>query len=106
IEKLHVKLIFLLNNWDALLSTSYKKNNLKPYKIPIGKRLFDVFFSSLALLFLSPLFLLIALIIKLESKGPVFYYSLRVGSGYKFFKFYKLRSMYVNADKRLKDLEH
>jgi lipopolysaccharide/colanic/teichoic acid biosynthesis glycosyltransferase len=43
---------------------------------------------------------------KLESRGPIFYYSLRVGTGYRIFKFYKIRSMYVDADKRLKDLKH
>src|SRR5262249_27790299 len=42
----------------------------------------------------------------LESKGPIFYYSLRIGTGYRVFKFYKFRSMYVNADQRLKELAH
>ena len=60
----------------------------------------------MALLLLSPFLLIIYILIKLESKGPVFYYSLRVGTGYTIFKFYKFRSMYVDADKRLKDLKH
>jgi lipopolysaccharide/colanic/teichoic acid biosynthesis glycosyltransferase len=55
---------------------------------------------------LSPLFLIVYILIKLESKGPAFYYSLRVGTGYQTFKFYKFRSMYVNADQRIKDLKH
>jgi lipopolysaccharide/colanic/teichoic acid biosynthesis glycosyltransferase len=50
--------------------------------------------------------LIVYILIRLESKGPAFYYSLRVGTGYKVFKFYKFRSMYVNADKRIKDLKH
>jgi lipopolysaccharide/colanic/teichoic acid biosynthesis glycosyltransferase len=50
--------------------------------------------------------LVVVVIMKLESKGPVMYYSLRVGTGYKVFKFYKFRSMFVNADKRLKGLKH
>ncbi|KAB2917350.1 MAG: sugar transferase [Bacteroidetes bacterium] len=74
--------------------------------MPWNKRAFDIFFSSLALLMLSPLFLLVALAVRLESKGPVFYYSLRVGTGYNIFRFYKFRSMYTNADARLKDLKH
>jgi lipopolysaccharide/colanic/teichoic acid biosynthesis glycosyltransferase len=55
---------------------------------------------------LSPLFLIIAILIRAESKGKVFYFSLRVGSGYKVFKFYKFRSMFTGADAKLKDLSH
>lgn len=76
------------------------------YSMPWNKRLFDILFSSLALLLLSPLFLLVALAIRIESKGPVFYYSLRVGTGFNIFRFYKFRSMYTDADARLKDLKH
>lgn len=71
-----------------------------------GKRLFDIFFSSIAIIALSPIFLLIAAAIKLESKGPIIYYSKRAGMGYKVFNFYKFRSMYQDADQRLKDLQH
>lgn len=76
------------------------------YKISFLKRLFDIFFAGLALLLLSPVFLLVIIALRLESRGPVFYYSPRVGTGYHTFKFYKFRSMYVNADARLKDLKH
>jgi len=76
------------------------------YKIPMGKRCFDIAISSLALLALSPLFLILAALVRLESKGPVFYYSLRVGTGYKIFRFYKFRSMFVGADARLSQLKH
>jgi lipopolysaccharide/colanic/teichoic acid biosynthesis glycosyltransferase len=76
------------------------------FKLPFLKRLFDITFSGLALLCLAPIFLIIAILIRLESKGPVFYYSLRVGSGYRVFKFFKLRSMYTGADAKLKDLKH
>ncbi|MGZ3757565.1 MAG: sugar transferase [Mucilaginibacter sp.] len=96
---------FLIDNWDQL------KNNLQPHipttkKIELSKRIFDLVFAGSVLLVLSPLFLIIYILIKLESKGPAFYYSLRVGTGYKVFKFYKFRSMFVNADKRIKDLTH
>lgn len=70
------------------------------------KRAFDIIVSATALLFASPLLLLIALVIKLESKGPVFYISKRAGSGYKIFDFYKFRSMRVGADKELQNLAH
>ena len=76
------------------------------YKTPILKRAFDILFASLALIALLPLFILIAVLIRLESKGPVFYYSLRVGTGYNIFKFYKFRSMFTGADAKLKDLSH
>jgi len=96
---------FLINNW-ADLQKKLKKKGITTYRTPFGKRAFDTFFSGMALLFLSPVFLMVYLLIKLESKGPAFYYSYRVGTGYRVFKFYKFRSMYVNADKRLKDLKH
>jgi lipopolysaccharide/colanic/teichoic acid biosynthesis glycosyltransferase len=81
-------------------------NNIKPYKMPVIKRIFDIVVSSVALLLLSPFFLLVAIAIRLESKGKVFYYSWRVGTGYQTFKFYKFRSMYAGADAKLKELKH
>lgn len=76
------------------------------YKVPVIKRLFDIVVASVALLLFSPLLLITALAIRLESKGKVYYISKRVGTGYKVFNFYKLRSMYTGADARLKDLKH
>jgi lipopolysaccharide/colanic/teichoic acid biosynthesis glycosyltransferase len=70
------------------------------------KRAFDIIVSGVALLMLSPLLLLIALIVKLESRGPVFYISKRAGSGYKIFDFYKFRSMRAGADQELQKLAH
>ena len=63
------------------------------------KRLFDIVASGLGLLFLSPFFLLIAIWIKLDSKGPVFYRQVRVGRYNKDFKIFKFRSMRMGADK-------
>ena len=74
------------------------------YRIPPVKRAFDIFFSGMGLLFLSPFFLIIAALIRLESKGKVFYASKRVGTGYKVFDFYKFRSMFTGADLQLKSL--
>ena len=102
---------------DALFRVKYLLENpvtkkvksnepvLEPYSIPWDKRLFDLFFAGMALLFLSPLFLLVGIAIRLESKGPIFYYSLRV-TGYKVFRFYKFRSKFTGADAKLKDLAH
>ncbi len=64
------------------------------------KRLFDVVASGFGLLVLSPLFLILAIWIKLDSEGPVFYRQVRVGKGNKDFKLYKFRSMRVGADKQ------
>lgn len=79
---------------------------LEEFKMPLGKRAFDIVASGLALLLLSPLFLIVAVLIRLESPGPVFYYSYRVGTGYNIFKFYKFRSMHTGADAKLKVLKH
>jgi exopolysaccharide biosynthesis polyprenyl glycosylphosphotransferase len=62
----------------------------------IIKRLIDIIFSLLAIVILSPILLLIALLIKLTSKGPVLFIHRRVGRDEKEFKFYKFRSMYCD----------
>ena len=62
------------------------------------KRLFDIVASGLGLVVLSPLFLIIAIWIKLDSKGPVFYRQVRVGFKNKDFKIFKFRSMRVDAE--------
>ena len=62
------------------------------------KRIFDITFSLLALLALSPILLIVALLIKIDSKGPVFFTSKRVGSGYQIFDFFKFRSMKTGAE--------
>lgn len=63
------------------------------------KRLLDMTLSSISLLILSPLLGLVALMIKLEDGGPVFYFAERVGENGKLFRMIKFRSMIVNADK-------
>ena len=91
----------LFNN--ALISDM---NAFKPYKTTFLKRIFDIVSASISLLIVSPILLISVIAIRIESKGKVFYTSQRVGSGFKVFDFYKLRSMYTNADKRLKELAH
>ncbi len=63
------------------------------------KRLFDVIASGLGLIVLSPLFLILAIWIKCDSKGPVFYRQVRVGRWNKDFRIFKFRSMRLGADK-------
>lgn len=74
------------------------------FRLPLWKRVFDIVFSVSALIVLSPLMLAVMIAIRLESKGPVFYTSKRVGANYKIIDFIKFRSMYTGADKRLKAL--
>lgn len=64
------------------------------------KRLFDLVFASLGLILFSPLFLILALAIKLESAGPVFYRGARVGRGGKPFRIFKFRSMVADAERQ------
>lgn len=63
------------------------------------KRLFDIFASGLGLVVLSPLFIILSIWIKLDSKGPVFYRQVRVGRYNKDFRIYKFRSMRIGSDK-------
>ena len=79
---------------------------VKTFVIPLWKRFFDIMFSLIAILFLSPLLIGVALAIRVESKGKIVYKSKRVGSNYRVFDFLKFRSMYVDADKRLKEFEN
>lgn len=67
------------------------------------KRFFDILLSVLALIVLSPVFLVIAIAIKCDSKGPVFYKHHRIGKNGKAFGMYKFRSMVENADEIFKD---
>ncbi|MDR0961029.1 MAG: sugar transferase [Mediterranea sp.] len=80
------------------------KNRLTAYHLPVWKRIFDIIFSVGAIVVLSPVFLITAIAIRMESKGCVFYTSQRVGSNYHIFPFLKFRSMFTNSDKRLKEL--
>jgi len=92
-----------------ILRSSQKGNevaevNVRHYRIPFWKRVFDIFFASVALFLLSPLLLIIMTAIRIESKGPVIYTSKRVGTGYKVFGFLKFRSMFLNSDSRVNTL--
>lgn len=64
-----------------------------------AKRMFDIVLALISLVVLSPLFAVVALLIKLDSEGPVFYRGVRAGKDGKPFKIWKFRTMVVNADK-------
>ena len=80
-----------------------KGENIQTFKLPVWKRCFDIVSSGFALIILSPLLIITAIAIRMESKGAVIYKSKRVGSNYQIFDFLKFRSMYTNTDKHLKD---
>jgi lipopolysaccharide/colanic/teichoic acid biosynthesis glycosyltransferase len=71
-----------------------------------GKRLIDIITASVLLLLTAPVFLLIALAVKLESRGPVLYNSYRAGRGYWIFRFFKFRTMKVGADRMIQSIAH
>jgi len=71
---------------------------------PFFKRLFDVLFSLSFIVVFSPLYLLLALLIKWNSKGPVLYIGKRLGKGGKHLEIFKFRTMYIDAEERLKDM--
>ncbi|MFW0718254.1 sugar transferase [Pedobacter sp. N23S346] len=104
-NRLEKRVLFFIRNWTSLIK-ELPVHTRSIYHTGLAKRIFDVCFAGLALIILFPLLILVALSIRLESKGPVFYYSLRTGTGFKIFKFYKFRSMYINADQKVKDLMH
>lgn len=96
---------FLLRLKIALSNSPREKEVAVPkYKMAFGKRLLDILVSATALIILSPLLLVIAILVKLSGKGPIIYKSKRAGTGYKIFDFYKFRSMSADADKKLKNL--
>lgn len=64
------------------------------------KRLFDILFSLIGLLFLQPLFVVTAIMIKVDSQGPVFFRQGRVGKNFRRFMIYKFRTMVVDAEKK------
>ena len=101
---LNKKIQFIADREGILFDSEEKKHKMLRFKIPFWKRIFDIFFSSLAIVVLSPVLLITAIAIKLESKGPVLFKSKRVGTNYAVFDFLKFRSMRVDAEKKLKDL--
>ena len=97
----------ILKKWEAL-PDNLRTDAVRPYYDLLAKckgslllkRCFDVVVSALMLLVLSPVFLVLAIAIKLDSPGPVFYRQVRVTQYGKQFRIFKFRSMVSDADKR------
>jgi len=101
---LYVKVSFLkkLKSFETAPAAQQGENESVPFLTM--KRVFDVLISLSLIIALLPVFLVIALLIRLESRGPIFYCANRAGKGFRIFKFYKFRSMKVGADALISEL--
>ena len=104
ITELNKKITFIADREMQMFDNEAPRYRMLKFKIPAWKRIFDIVFSLLAIILLSPVFLLTAIAIRLESKGPVIFKSKRVGTNYTIFNFLKFRSMYCDAEERLKEV--
>ena len=104
ITELNKKIQFISDRENMLFDDQQPKYRMLRFKIPLWKRVFDVLFAIFVLILTSPIFILTAIAIRLESKGPVIFKSKRVGANYTIFNFLKFRSMYQDAEERLKEV--
>ena len=104
VTELNKKIQFISDREGILFNDEISKKHILRFKIPVWKRLFDIFFSALAIILLSPVFIITAIAIRIESPGPILFKSKRVGTNYTIFDFLKFRSMYSDAEKRLKEV--
>lgn len=95
-----------LHRFKSEIINTNVETEFKEYKTAFAKRTFDLVFAVGVLLAISPVLILVAIAVKLESKGPIFYTSKRAGTGFQIFDFIKFRSMCQDADQKLKDLQH
>jgi lipopolysaccharide/colanic/teichoic acid biosynthesis glycosyltransferase len=94
---------FTKRQW-YVASKASEKIQSQEHRTPFWKRAIDIVSTGGAVILLSPIFILVAILIRLDSKGPVFYKSKRVGSGYKIFDLYKFRTMRTNADQLIRKM--
>ncbi len=94
---------FKKRQWYVANKASQKIGS-QGHKTPFWKRAIDVATTGTAVILLLPVFIIVAILIKLDSKGPVFYKSKRVGSGYKIFDLYKFRTMRTDADQLIRKM--
>ena len=104
ITEINKKIQFIADREGMLFDDAPSKHRILRFKIPLWKRLFDIIFSLIAIIVLSPVFIITAIAIRLESKGPIIFKSKRVGTNYSIFNFLKFRSMYVDAESKLKEV--
>ena len=110
-ERLETIVEFLWEHKPAIIDASlaFQQHNSDAtvsYKAHPLKRCMDIGGALVGLSLLSPIMLFTALAIRLESKGPIFYCSKRIGAGFKPFNFWKFRSMFTDADQKLTEISH
>ena len=104
VTEMNKKIQFISDRENVLFSDEVPKRGILKFQIPIWKRLFDIVVATLSIIILSPIFIITAIAIKMESKGPVLFKSKRVGTNYTVFDFLKFRSMYEDAEHQLMEL--
>ncbi|WP_337384501.1 exopolysaccharide biosynthesis polyprenyl glycosylphosphotransferase, partial [Acidaminococcus timonensis] len=87
---------------ERMILMSLKNNLARPYN-RMCKRLFDLVLTLVGVVLLSPVFLVLAILIKLDSRGPVIFAHQRIGKDGKLFPCLKFRTMCVDADRKLKE---
>ena len=100
IERLHFLVKFKLIKPQL----SVQKNSSVIYKLPLMKRIFDITVATICIIVLSPVLILTAILLCLDSKGPIINKSKRVGTGFSIFNFYRFRSMKVDEGRQLDNL--
>jgi exopolysaccharide biosynthesis polyprenyl glycosylphosphotransferase len=92
-----------ISHVDSSLETTWRERHWQVYE-SVVKRALDIFLASLGLVAILPIWLVIVLAIRLDSPGPAIFVQERVGQHGRRFRFYKFRSMYVDAERRLDDM--
>ena len=103
-ENLRERLEFLHLHKFHLDETPNDSEDELRLKMSPGKRFIDIIGSIIAIFVFSPILILTALLILIESRGPIIYRSQRSGTGYRVFDFFKFRSMYRNAEEHLEKM--
>lgn len=89
---------------ESLESTKFQSSVKSDRLYLVIKRVFDIIISVVSLIFAAPIFLIFAILIKLDSKGPVFYKHKRIGKNGEYIYLYKFRSMYIDSAERLENM--
>lgn len=104
VTEFNKKILFIADRENLMFDDKMNKRAILRFKIPLWKRLFDIVFSLLGIIVLSPVFILTAIAIRLESPGPIIFKSKRVGTNYTIFNFLKFRSMFADAEDHLAEV--
>lgn len=104
VTEFNKKILFIADRENLMFDDKMNKRTILRFKIPLWKRLFDIVFSLLGIIVLSPVFILTAIAIRLESPGPIIFKSKRVGTNYTIFDFLKFRSMFADAEDHLAEV--